>query len=194
MAPLTAETRLYRWLKRKTTPADAWRTMSVKQLAEKARCSTSQVSRTLPRVVAKLNDISLDEAETAVADVMAVRRCRLLDWEIELLKRLRSQEPPVSYFRLALLLGVAEKQIADISNALGLGFSTQGCGSMYQGKQIIPEEFQHRIPELQAHVESRSKLRQKHKNAARLARLKSFAKAGGRETAFLIQLYQKYNG
>ena len=91
MAPLTAETRLYRWLKRKTTPADAWRTLSVKQLAEKARCSTSQVSRTLPRVVAKLNDISLDEAETAVADVMAVRRCRLLDWGNRTL-----ETPPIS--------------------------------------------------------------------------------------------------
>ena len=93
---ITAEVRLYRWLNRKTTPPDAWRTLSLEQLAEKARCSTSMVSRKLPKVVAKLKDISLDEAEQLVDDVMNVRRCRLLDWEVEILEHLRKKDPPVS--------------------------------------------------------------------------------------------------
>ena len=122
---ITAEVRLYRWLKRKTTPPDAWKTLSLDQLAKKARCSKSMVSRKLPKVVAKLNGISLAEAEKLVDDVMNVRQCRLLDWEIEILKELRKKDPPVSMFRLSFIFGVSKKNISDICNALGTRQATR---------------------------------------------------------------------
>ena len=130
---ITAEVRLYRWLNRKTTPPDAWRTLSLEQLAEKARCSKSMVSRKLPKAVAKLNRISLNEAETLVDDVMNVRRCRLLDWEVEILEHLRKKDPPVSMFRLSMIFGVSEKNISDICNSLGLGMQ-RGIGASLLGK------------------------------------------------------------
>ena len=163
---ITAEVRLYRWLNRKTTPPDAWRTLSLEQLAEKARCSTSMVSRKLPKAVAKLKDISLDEAEQLVDDVLNVRRCRLLDWEVEILEHLRKKDPPVSMFRLSLIFGVSEKNISDICNSLGLGMQ-RGIGALYWGsfESLMPEEFRHRIPELQENVEIRRHLREKHQRA-----------------------------
>ena len=163
---ITAEIRLYRWLNRKTTPPDTWRTLSLEQLAEKARCSTSMISRKLPKVVAKLKDISLDEAETLVGDVMNIRRCRLLDWEVEILKHLRKKDPPVSMLRLSLIFGVSEKNISDLCNSLGLGMQ-RGIGALYWGSSdtLIPEEFRHRIPELQENVEIRRHLREKHQQA-----------------------------
>ena len=107
---ITSEVRLYRWLKRKTTAPDAWKTLSFYQLAKKARCSKSMVSRKLPKVVAKLKEIPLDEAEKLVDDVLNVRQCRLLDWEIEILKELRKKDPPVSMFRLSFIFGVSKKK------------------------------------------------------------------------------------
>ena len=163
---ITAEVRLYRWLKRKTTPPDAWKTLSFYQLAKKARCSKSMVSRKLPKVVAKLNGISLDEAEKLVDDVMNVRRCRLLDWEIEILKELRKKDPPVSMFRLSFIFGVSKKNISDICNALGIG-RERGIGYFYWGisdTQIL-EGFHHRIPEIEQNVEIRSQLRETHRRA-----------------------------
>ena len=163
---ITAEVRLYRWLKRKTTTPDAWKTLSLDQLAKKARCSKSMVSRKLPKVVAKLNGISLDAAEKLVDDVLNVRQCRLLDWEIEILKELRKKDPPVSMFRLSLIFGVSIKNISDICNSLGLG-RQRGIDTFYSGSldALIPEEFRHRIPEIEQNVEIRSQLRAKHRRA-----------------------------
>ena len=163
---ITAEVRLYRWLKRKTTAPDAWKTLSLDQLAKKARCSKSMVSRKLPKAVAKLNGISLDAAEKLVDDVLNVRQCRLLDWEIEILKELRKKDPPVSMFRLSLIFGVSRKNISDVCNALGIG-RQRGIGNPYWGSKdtLIPEEFRHRIPEIQQNVEIRSQLREKHRRA-----------------------------
>ena len=160
---ITAEIRLYHWLKRKTTPPDAWKTLSLEQLAEKARCSTSMVSRKLPKVVAKLKAVPLDEAEKLVDDVMNVRQCRLLDWEVEILEHLRKKDPPVSMLRLSMIFGVSEKNISDICNSLELG-TQRGIGNSYWGSSdtLIPEEFRHRIPELQENVEIRRHLREKH--------------------------------
>ena len=163
---ITAEIRLYRWLKRKTTPPDAWKTLSLEQLAEKARCSRSMVSRKLPKVVAKLNRLSLDKAEKLVDDVMNVRRCRLLDWEAEILEQLRKKDPPVSMFRLSMIFGVSEKNISDICNSLGLG-TQRGIGASYWGSRdtLISQEFRYRIPEIQQNVEIRRELRKKHRRA-----------------------------
>ena len=163
---ITAEIRLYRWLKRKTTPPDAWKTLSLEQLAEKARCSTSMVSRKLPKVVAKLKAVPLDEAEKLVDDVMNVRRCRLLDWEVEILEQLRKKDPPVSMFRLSLIFGVSEKNISDLCNSLGLG-TQRGIGASYWGSRdtLISQEFRYRIPEIQQNVEIRRELRKKHRRA-----------------------------
>ena len=122
---ITAEVRLYRWLNRKTTPPDVWKTLSLKQLAEKARCSRSMVSRKLPKVVAKLKAVPLDEAEKLVDDVMNVRRCRLLDWEVEILEHLRKKDPPVSMFRLSLIFGVSEKNISDHLQFVGARHATR---------------------------------------------------------------------
>ena len=163
---ITAEVRLYRWLNRKTTPPDVWKTLSLKQLAEKARCSRSMVSRKLPKVVAKLKAVPLDEAEKLVDDVMNVRRCRLLDWEVEILEQLRKKDPPVSMFRLSLIFGVSEKNISDICNSLGLG-TQRGIGASYWGSRdtLISQEFRYRIPEIQQNVEIRRELRKKHRRA-----------------------------
>ena len=163
---ITSEVRLYRWLKRKTTAPDAWKTLSLDQLAKKARCSKSMVSRKLPQVVAKLKEIPLDEAEKLVDDVLNVRQCRLLDWEVEILKELRKKDPPVSMFRLSLIFGVSIKNISDICNSLGLG-RQRGIDTFYSGSldALIPEEFRHRIPEIEQNVEIRSQLRAKHRRA-----------------------------
>ena len=167
---ITAEVRLYRWLNRKTTPPDVWKTLSLKQLAEKARCSRSMVSRKLPKVVAKLKAVPLDEAEKLVDDVMNVRRCRLLDWEVEILEHLRKKDPPVSMFRLSLIFGVSEKNISDLCNSLGLG-TQRGIGASYWGSRdtLISQEFRYRIPEIQQNVEIRRELRKKHRRAYTLA-------------------------
>ena len=159
---ITSEVRLYRWLKRKTTPPDAWKTLSLDQLAEKVRCSKSMVSRNLPKVVAKLNGISLDAAEKLVNDVMNVRRCRLLDWEVEILKELRKKDPPVSMSHLSVIFGVSEKNISDLCNSLGLG-RERGIGNPHweNSDTLIPEEFRHRIPEIQQNVEIRRQSRKK---------------------------------
>ena len=82
-------------------PSEAWKTLSLEQLAEKERCSQSMVSRNLPKAVAKLKEVSLNEAEKLVDDVMNVRRCRLLDWEIEIIEHLCKKDPSVSMFRLS---------------------------------------------------------------------------------------------
>ena len=163
---ITSEVRLYRWLKRKTTPPNAWKTLPLDQLAEKARCSKSMVSRNLPKVLAKLKKISLDEAEKLVDDVMNVRRCRLLDWEIEIIKELRKKDPPVSMFRLSVIFGVSVKNISDICKASGLG-RERGIGYFYCGisDTLIPEEFHHRIPEIRQNAEIRSQLIEKHRRA-----------------------------
>lgn len=164
---LTAEIRLYRWLKRKTTPPDAWQHLSLAELAAKARCSTSQVSRTLPKAVAKLHAISLDAAEKWVHDVMRVRRGHLIDFEIKILKALRKEQPPFSYRRLASLFEVSEKQIADISQSLALGAKCGvGVSSFGSLKTLIPQEFHHCIPQLQANAEIRRKLREKQRVCA----------------------------
>ena len=163
---ITAEIRLYHWLKRKTTPPDAWKTLSLEQLAEKARCSTSMVSRKLPKVVAKLKAVPLDEAEKLVDDVMNVRQCRLLDWEVEILEHLRKKDPPVSMLRLSMIFGVSEKNISDLCNSLGLG-TQRGIGASYWGSRdtLISQEFRYRIPEIQQNVEIRRELRKKHRRA-----------------------------
>ena len=127
---ITAEIRLYHWLKRKTTPPDAWRTLSLEQLAEKARCSKSMVSRKLPKVVAKLKAVPLNEAEKLVDDVMNVRRCRLLDWEVEILEHLRKKDPPVSMFRSVVdLWGVGKKHIRHLQ-FVGTRHATRHRGSL----------------------------------------------------------------
>ena len=163
---ITSEVRLYRWLKRKTTPPDAWKTLSLDQLAKKARCSKSMVSRNLPNAVAKLKGIPLDEAEKLVDDVMNVRRCRLLDWEIKIIKELRKKDPPVSMFRLSMIFRVSEKNISDVCKASGLG-AQLGTGGSYWGSldALLPEEFRHRIPEIEQNVEIRKQLIEKHRRA-----------------------------
>ena len=166
---ITAEVRLYRWLKRKTTPPDAWQHLSLAELAKKARCSTSMVSRTLPKALAKLHSISLDAAEKWVNDVMTVRQGRLIDFEIEILKELRKKEPPMSFRQLSGIFEVSEIQIADIANALGLGVSTRGlpATSYRNPKKLIPAHLQHRIPEIEKNSDIRRRRRKKHSESAR---------------------------
>lgn len=166
-SPTTAEVRLYRWLKRRTTPPDAWQHLTLDELAEKVHCSKSQVSRILPSVVAQLNSIPLDEAEKWVADVMAVRRGHLLDFEIQIISVLRKQESPVSYPRLSKMFGVSEKQIADVCKKFRRRAAGSGTAHYYYGrydKELIPEAFHDRIPEIIENAGIRRKLSQKHKD------------------------------
>ena len=90
---LTAEVRLYRWLKRKTTPEDAWRTMSLQQIAEKVKCSRSTVSRLLPGIVSQLKGCPLDEARQRCIEAHHLRSGRLVSEEIEILKKITTERP-----------------------------------------------------------------------------------------------------
>lgn len=163
----TAEGRLYRWLKRKTTPAGTWKRMTQAELGAKVRCSKSQISRVLPRVVAKLNSIPLEDAAKLVSDVMAVRRGRLLDFEVEVLRALRQKEPPVSYFRLSFLFGVSEEQISTVCRDIGLCSSKLGDGSSYWSRDaLIPADFQHRLAELKENAAIRKHLQERQRICA----------------------------
>lgn len=163
---LTAEIRLYRWLKRKNTPADAWKQMSLDELAAKAHCSKSQVSRTLPSVVAQLHSISRDAAETLIREVMAVRRGQLIDFEIQIIRQLRSREKPVSYPRLAKMFRVSTKQIAAVCKKFRLSVAECGVGWNYRcsDEELMPEAFHHWMPQIIENAGIRRKLSQKHKD------------------------------
>lgn len=157
---------MYRWLKRKTTPADAWKQMSLDELAKKAHCSKSQVSRILPRVVAQLDAISIDEAEKRVADVMSVRRGHLLNFEIQIIRQLREREKPVTYPRLSSIFGVSIKQIADVCKKFGRNAAICGTGWYYRcsDEELIPKAFRDRFPQIIENARIRRKLSQKHKD------------------------------
>ena len=139
---LTAEVRLYRWLKRKTTPEDAWRTMSLHQIAEKVKCSPSTVSRLLPGVVSQLLGCSLDEARRRCIDAHHLRSGRLVSEEIEILKKLRTQDPPASYFTCAGIFGVSSSTIQRYCKKLGLG----GSGTpYYKSDVVLPDDVTERL-------------------------------------------------
>ena len=161
----TAEERLYHWLKRKTTPADMWKRMTMAELAAKVQCSTSQVSRSLPKAVARLEGISLDTAEKLVNDVMSVRRGHLIDFEVQIIIELRRREKPVTYPRLSKMFGVSTKQIADVCKKFQLRAAECGTGWYYgcSDEELIPEAFHNRIPQMIENAGIRRELSQKHK-------------------------------
>ena len=161
----TAEARLYKWLKRKTTPADTWKRMTQAELGAKVGCSKSQICRVLPQVVAKLEGISLSEAKKFVSDLMEVRRGRLVDFEVEILRELRQKDPPVSYFSLSCLFEVSEEHISAVCKDIGLCYARLGYGSSYSliGNALIPEAFHHRLADLKENAAIRKQLSEKHK-------------------------------
>ena len=139
---LTAEVRLYRWLKRKTTPKDAWRTMSLQQIAEKAKCSPSTVSRLLPRVISQLLGCSLDEARRRCIDAHHLRSGKLTFEEIEILKKLRTKDPPASYLTCVGIFGVSSSTIQRYCKKLGLG----GSGTpYYKSDVVLPDDVTERL-------------------------------------------------
>lgn len=162
----TAEERLYRWLKRKTTPIGVWRQTTLEELAVKVHCSKSQVSRSLPKAVARLEGISLDAAEKLVEDVMSVRRGHLIDFEIRIILQLRDREKPVTYPRLSKIFGVSTKQIADVCKKFQLSAVECGTGGDYScsDEELIPEAFRDRIPQIIENAGIRRERSQKHKN------------------------------
>ena len=139
---LTAEVRLYRWLKRKTTPEDAWRTMSLQQIAEKVKCSRSTVSRLLPGVVSQLKGCSLDEARQRCIEAHHLRSGRLVSEEIEILKKLRQKDPPASYLTCAMIFGVSSSTIQRYCKKLGFG----GSGTpYYKSDVVLPHDVTERL-------------------------------------------------
>ena len=166
----TAEDRLYKWLKRKTTPINAWKRMTMAQLGAKVRCSKSQICRVLPQVVAKLDGISLEEAAKLVDDVMKVRRGHLLDFEVELIRQMRQLKTPASVFWIAHHLCVSEKQVRDVCKRLGVD---KVEGYSYWGQDFIdllPEGFNHR--QLNENIRIRKHLSEKHKKISNDLRFK----------------------
>ena len=138
----TAEVRLYRWLKRKTTPEDAWRRMSLQEIAEKVKCSPSTVSRVLPGVVSQLLGCSLDEARRRCIDAHHLRSGRLVSEEIEILKKLRTQDPPASYLTCSWIFGVSPFTIQRYCKKLGLG----GSGApYYKSDVVLPDDVTQRL-------------------------------------------------
>ena len=152
----TAEERLYRWLKRKTTPVDAWQQMTIEELAAKMRCSTSQISRSLPKAVARLEGISLDAAEKRVRDVMRVRQGRLVDFEVEIILELRSLKTPPSYDAIAETFGVSERRVLTLCGQHG----KDGVGGYYYSPEDVLAlvESDH-ITELQENIRIRAQRR-----------------------------------
>ena len=139
---LTAEVRLYRWLKRKTTPEDAWRTMSLQQIAEKVKCSRSTVSRLLPGVVSQLKGCPLDEARQRCIEAHHLRSGRLVSEEIEILKKLRQKDPPASYLTCTMIFGVSSSTIQRYCKKLGLG----GSGTSYYKSDVaLPHDVTERL-------------------------------------------------
>ena len=139
---LTAEVRLYRWLKRKTTPEDAWRPMSLQQIAEKVKCSRSTVSRLLPGVVSQLKGCPLDEARQRCIEAHHLRSGRLVSEEIEILKKLRLKDPPASYLTCAMIFGVSSSTIQRYCKKLGLG----GSGTSYYKSDVaLPHDVTERL-------------------------------------------------
>ena len=139
---LTAEVRLYRWLKRKTTPEDAWRTMSLQQIAEKVKCSRSTVSRLLPGVVSQLKGCPLDEARQRCIEAHHLRSGRLVSEEIEILKKLRLKDPPASYLTCTMIFGVSSSTIQRYCKKLGLG----GSGTSYYKSDVaLPHDVTERL-------------------------------------------------
>ena len=139
---LTAEVRLYRWLKRKTTPEDAWRTMSLQQIAEKVKCSRSTVPRLLPGVVSQLKGCPLDEARQRCIEAHHLRSGRLVSEEIEILKKLRLKDPPASYLTCAMIFGVSSSTIQRYCKKLGLG----GSGTSYYKSDVaLPHDVTERL-------------------------------------------------
>ena len=156
----TAEERLYRWLKRKTTPADAWKQMSIKALSAKVRCSMSQVSRSLPKAVARLEGISLDVAEKRVSDAIRVRQGRLVDFEVEMILELRSLKNPPSYTSIANAFAVSERRVITVCLQAG----REGLSGYYHSsRNVLSLIDSDRIAELHENIRIRTKRRQEMK-------------------------------
>ena len=167
----TAEERLYRWLKRKTTPVNAWQQMSLAELAAKVRCSTSQVSRSLPKSVAQLEGLSLDAAAKRVSDVMRVRQGRLVDFEVEVILELRSLKNPPSYDAIAQAFAVSERRILTVC----LQHGKDGVNGYYHSPaDVLALVESDRITELQENIRIRIQRREAKKAKEALIRHKEF--------------------
>lgn len=153
----TAEERLFKWLKRKTTPPDAWKQMSIKELAAKMQCSTSQLSRSLPRTIARLEGMSLAAAEKLVGNVLRVRQGRLLGFEIEIIHELRSLTNPPSYESIAQTFAVSERRVLTICRHHGkAGVS----GYYHSPEDVLALVESDHITELHENIRIRTQRRQ----------------------------------
>lgn len=169
----TAEERLYRWLKRKTTSVDAWKQMSLTELAAKVHCSTSQVSRSLPKAVARLEGISLDAAAKRVGDVIRVRQGCLLDFEVEMILELRSLKNPPSYDAIAQAFAVSERRILTVCMQHG----KDGVSGYYHPPaDVLTLVESDRITELQENIRIRTQRREAKKAKEALIRHKEIKK------------------
>lgn len=167
----TAEDRLYKWLKRKTTPAEAWKEMTQAELAAIVRTSKSQICRVLPKVVAKLNDIPIDEAKKLVSDLMAVRRGHLLNFEVEMIIELRSLKKPASVSWIASQICVSEKQVRAVCKRFGVD-GVRGYSYWHSDlTDLLPEGFNQR-EQLNENIRIREKLSEKHRKIGNVLRFR----------------------
>ena len=131
---ITADIRLYHWLKPQNDPARRMENTVIRATRGKGAVFHEYGLTKIAESRRKTQQlIPLNEAEKLVDDVMNVRRCRLLDWEVEILEHLRKKDPPVSMFRLSMIFGVSEKNISDLCNSLELG-TQRGIGNLLLGK------------------------------------------------------------
>ena len=169
----TAEERLYRWLKRKTTPRKAWQQMTIEELAAKIRCSTSQISRSLPKSVARVEGIPFDAAAKRVGDVIRVRQGRLVDFEVEMILELRSLKDPPSYASIADAFAVSERRVLTLCKQHGINGAFGYYDSPGDVLALIESE---RITELQENIRIRTQRRKSMKAKEALIRQKEMKK------------------
>ena len=127
----------------------------------KVKCSPSTVSRLLPRVVSQLLGCSLDEARQCCIKAHHLRSGRLVSEEIEILKQLRTQDPPASHFTCAMIFGVSPFTIQRYCKKLGLG----GSGTpYYKSDVVLPDDVTERL-------KTHKKIRREATNKRRAAKL-----------------------
>lgn len=157
----TVEARLYHWLKRKTTPVDAWKQMSIKALAKKVQCSTSQVSRSLPKAIARLEGLSIDDAEKLVSDLMRVRQGGLVDFEIEMIRQIRQIDKPPSIWCIANIFCVSAKQVRTVCKRFGVDGARGYTYWSHDLADLIPEGINRQ--QFDENIKIRKQLREKHR-------------------------------
>jgi len=147
--------------------------MTMEELAAKVKCSTSQVSRSLPKAVARLEGISLDVAEKRVADTIRVRQGCLVDFEVEMILELRTLKDPPSYASIAQAFAVSQRRVITVCMQHG---RDGVCGYYYSSRNVLSLIESDRITELLENIGIRRQRRQQIKAKADRIRHKEMKK------------------